>query len=275
MKNALLVTLFILTSCASYEGKTKYKDVLNVYYTDAKSERQQGDLFLPKITEKAPVIILIHGGGWDSRSRDDMATIARSLAGHGFIAFNINYRFVPEHKHPAPIEDIASAIKFLKTNESKYNIDLSKIGLWGYSSGAHSAAYYALTHPGISAVVAGGGPYDFTWYPHSPLIKGYMGDYRDQMLDEYFKASASNHVTNAAPPFFMYHGEQDKLVEHAQMMALEAKLKHHKVLVETHTVKFWGHAMTFAIVDIPVKKGIFFLKKILTPQNAGTEEVIR
>lgn len=260
--------MLFLSACASYRGDQAFETRNDLYYADSKDERQQGDIYIPQGKGPYPAVIVVHGGGWKSRDRKDMNSIAESLAENGFVVFNINYRFSPKDKHPAPIDDLQSAIIYLKKNSGEYKVAAEKIGLWGYSSGGHTVSYYALTRAAsadlkVSAVVSGGAPYDFTWYPHSPYIKSYTGFYRDENLKYYFDASAVTQITKDAPPFFLYHGEKDRLVEWPQMTAFAAKLKANNIEVKSHSVKFWGHAMAFAMVDEPVELGIKFLKKKL------------
>ena len=256
----------VLTGCASYEGNHSFKVIRNVSYTLYSLERQQGDVYLPQGEAPFPAVVLVHGGGWKSRDRSDMDSIAQSLAGHGFVVFNINYRFAPLHRHPAPVQDLEAAIVHLKN--PKYRVNPQRIGLWGYSSGGHTVTFYALTRSKlpelrVKAVVSGGAPYDFTWYPRSPYIHGYLGKYRDEMLKEYFETSPSYLVNPEAPPFFLYHAENDKLVEYPQSTAFEAKLREMKIPVQHLRVPFWGHTAAFAIPDRPVEEGIKFLKKYL------------
>lgn len=260
--------MFLLASCSSYQGDLSFNKQEDIFYAGTKDERQQGDIFIPEGAGPFPGIVLVHGGGWKSRDREDMNSIAESLAENGFVVFNINYRFSPKDKHPAPIDDLQSAVIYLKANAAKFKFAPEKLGLWGYSSGGHIVSYYALTRANyeklkVSAVVSGGAPYDFTWYPHSPFIKSYTGFYRDENLKFYFEASATTKITKDAPPFFLYHGEKDRLVEWPQMTAFAAKLKAENIEVKSHSVKFWGHAMAFAMVDEPVELGIKFLKKKL------------
>lgn len=265
MKALSLMMATLFTSCASYKGKQTYRVEENLLYAGVDSERQKADLYIPSAAGPHPGVVLVHGGGWKSRSRADMTTIATSLASHGFVVLNINYRFVPHHKHPAPIVDLEVALKYFRSRSQDIKLDPSRVGVWGYSSGGHTVSYYALTHAldpekKVQAVVAGGAPFDFTWYPHSPYIKGYMGKYRDEMLKEYFDASVTSKVTKDAPPFFIYHAEQDKLVEYAQATALEARLKEQGASVEVHKINFWGHATAFALSDEAVKEAVKFLK---------------
>lgn len=254
-------------SCASYMGKEKYEIKEKVFYTQALNERQMGAIFIPKKNGPLPGVILIHGGGWNSRSYEDMNSVAKSLASHGYTVFNINYRFAPKDLHPAPINDLTLAMDYFKAHASELKLDPSRIALWGYSAGGHIASYYALTNSNsssnVQAVVSGGAPYDFTWYPYSPIIKKYMGDYRDKCLNAYIEASPVFKITESAPPFFLYHAIEDKLVEFAQSTSFEARLKTFNIPVERHQVSWWGHATTFIFSNASVKKGIQFLEKHL------------
>jgi acetyl esterase/lipase len=268
MRIASLFFLVLLSACASYEGGEAFEIKTDVYYSQEQNSRLQADLYTPKGSGPFPAVILVHGGGWKSRSRKDMDSIAVSLATNGMAVMNINYRFAPEHLHPSPIDDLKAAVEFLKKHHQLYRVNQDRIGLWGYSSGGHTVSYYALKysdHPQlkVKAVVAGGAPYDFTWYPKSPYIKGYMGKYRDDMLQEYVDASVFSLINKSGPPFFLYHAMEDELVEFAQMSAFAARLKLAGISVKTHPISFWGHATGFALPDRPVELGVKFLKKSL------------
>lgn len=197
-----------------------------------------------------------------------MDRIAVSLATQGFTVLNINYRLSPKHTHPAPIKDLEMAIRFFKANSNKFKLNKDKIGLWGYSSGGHTVSYYALTRAkdsnlSVNAVVSGGAPYDFTWYPRDPNLKKYIGQYRDEALFAYEKAGATTKVNSSAPPFFLYHAKNDDIVEFHQMPSFEADLKLNEIPVKTYTVNFWGHVGTFLFSRKAIEKGVNFLIKHL------------
>lgn len=262
MKFLLLIAL--LTSCSSFLGKGAYEQKESIQYADGFEQRHGAEAFIPQGTGPFPGVIMVHGGGWKSRSYEDIRVVAKSLATRGFSVLSINYRFSPEHRHPAPVEDLEKALQHFKTNAETYKLDPKRIGLWGYSSGAHTVAYYAMTRNlnpelKVQAVVAGGGPYDFTKYPRSPLIKDYMGKYRDEALEAYREASPTLIAKPGLPPFFLYHGKQDRLVTLDQMSGLVASLKAQNVRVKHYEVVFWGHANTFIFSTEAVKRGVKFL----------------
>lgn len=254
----------LLTSCASYKSNQKYTIKEKVSYGPHK--RQVGDLYLSK-NLNAPLVITVHGGGWDSRDNSDFSSIAQSIATHGYNVFNINYRLAPKHVHPAPIDDLERAIKFLKKNYGN-QFDKNRIALWGYSAGAQITFLYAFKRDkNIKAVVGGGGPYDFTWWPTSPIITPYMGYKHDENIKGWMSASPFHNLNKDAPAIFMYHGIKDNLVEHSQMTALRSKAKLLGLDIETHSVPFWGHAFTFVFSDEAVEKAIEFLKKRLDSKS--------
>lgn len=260
------ITFFFLISCASYKGDESFKTE-KFYYTDAEDVRQSGEAYIPVKGENLPGVVMVHGGGWNSRDYEDNRSIARSLASHGYSVININYRFPPKHLHPAPIEDLKTALAWFRKNSEKYKLNPEKIALWGYSAGGHITSLYALQQSGkpegVQAVVSGGTPYDLTWYTHSPIIGPYIGGRRDKKLKEYFEASPAWNIRKDAPPFFIYHAQNDKLVEYAQATSFEARMKREGNYIKRYRVPFWGHAFAFIFSDDAVKKGVHFLDKHL------------
>jgi len=268
MRAILILISFLITSCTYYPGKYKFDKIQEAFYTAEKNERQMGQVYIPKGSGPFPGVVIVHGGGWDSRTFSDMDSVAESLAANGFVVYNINYRLAPNHRHPDPIIDLKNALTYFKIHSKEYKLDPARIGLWGYSSGGHIVTSHALIYAldkehRVQAVVAGGTPFDFTWYPYSPIISVYMGNFRDKMLDQYFKASPMFMETKGAPPFYIYHAKEDKLVEFAQSTAFEAKLKASNIPVKRHGIGWWGHATAFIFSKKAVKNGIIFLKKTL------------
>jgi acetyl esterase/lipase len=252
----------IASSCASFKSDKTFKIIENLPYTESElEERLQGDLYLSS-TKKSPIVFVVHGGGWSSRTKSDMKTLSESLASHGFNVFNINYRLSPEHKHPAAILDLQTAVNFIKNNYP--DIDSTRIGLWGYSSGAHTSLMYGMKYNrDVKAIVSGGAPYDLTWYKFSPYIKDYMGEHRKGFIKEYNEASPVQYISKGGPSFFLYHGKSDTLLEHSQMTNFEARLLTAGADVESLTVPWWGHATLLIFSKEPIVKGIKFLKRKL------------
>lgn len=98
------------------------------------------DLFRPKsITRPLALVIWIHGGGWATGTRAN-AEQARWLACNGYAVASIDYRLSAEAQFPAQIHDVKAAIRFLRANAARYQLDANRFVAFGSSAGGHLAA---------------------------------------------------------------------------------------------------------------------------------------
>lgn len=114
---------------------------LDVPYAD-KSPAQRLDIYLPEKGDGPfPVIASIHGGAWMFGDKgDDMNRPFLEGLRRGYAVACINYRLSDEAHFPSQIHDCKTAIRYLRTNASAYQLDGGKIGAWGASAGGHLAA---------------------------------------------------------------------------------------------------------------------------------------
>ncbi len=134
------------------------------------------DLAWPKnATAPMPAIIRIHGGGWIGGSYHWQGGI-EDFERHGYFAATIEYRLDNVAKWPAQIQDCKCAVRWLRANAAKYNVDPNRIGVMGDSAGGHLVACldtmtdkslegdggYAGVSSAVQAVVDYFGPTDFT-----------------------------------------------------------------------------------------------------------------
>ena len=113
------------------------------------------DLFLPPESfSKAgprPWVMYVHGGGWvmggprRSGAYSDWPKVLASLAAEGYVVASVGYRFSREAPFPAAIQDVKAAIRWLRVNAVKYNLDPARGMTWGQSAGGHLAALAAVT----------------------------------------------------------------------------------------------------------------------------------
>ena len=90
-----------------------------------------------------PLLVHIHGGGWDSGDKNSYFNY-KTFLDRGISCASITYRFTPGHPLPVPVHDAARAIQFLRTKADEWNIDADKIALYGGSAGACSAMWLLL-----------------------------------------------------------------------------------------------------------------------------------
>lgn len=108
------------------------------------------DIFRPAQKGKYPAIVMIHGGGWSSGDKSMEKPMAQQIAKKGYVAVAVEYRMSPEAKYPAAIYDIKAAIKWLKKNAERYDVDTTRMAIEGESAGGQLAALVGMTN-GIQA----------------------------------------------------------------------------------------------------------------------------
>ncbi|HEU4893377.1 MAG TPA: alpha/beta hydrolase [Vicinamibacterales bacterium] len=108
------------------------------------------DLYLPPAPNRRPipVIVFLHGGGWSGGTRTTGPDFKRYFAQDGFAMASIEYRLTPTVTFPENVEDVRTAVRWLKANASAQGVDADRICLWGTSAGGHLAAVAALASRG-------------------------------------------------------------------------------------------------------------------------------
>lgn len=113
----------------------------DVVYSLPGGERLQMDIYHPQTlsSEPKPAVLVIHGGAWVSGKRQDMATMCEALAQEGFLAATVSYRLAPKHKWPTMVEDVRTAVRYLRSRAAELKIDPNRLGAAGASAGGHLA----------------------------------------------------------------------------------------------------------------------------------------
>jgi acetyl esterase/lipase len=176
--------------------------------------RQRLDVYVPdgKPVEPAPVIVFIHGGSWQTGSKDQYRFVGSGLAEKGFVSVVANYRLNPEVRFPAFVDDAALAVAWTLRNIDRYGGDPRRVFLMGHSAGAHTALLLALDRRYLAAagaspdelrgVIGLSGPYDFAI--DSDLLRSVFG-----AAAEPRDTQPVNFVRGDAPPLLLIHGTDD------------------------------------------------------------------
>ncbi|MBU2664079.1 alpha/beta hydrolase [Actinoplanes bogorensis] len=195
------------------------------------------DLYLPRRTaHPAPLVIWSHGSGWLAENgRDGADVVAARLNPHGYAVAGVAIRSSDHAQFPGQLNDIKSAIRFLRTNAARFGLDPARIAVMGESSGGWTAAMAAVT-PGerVQAAVAFYPPTEFLSMdsqmlepgrplthndPHSPesLLLGAPIEQRPDLVE---KASPIPYAATTSPPMLILHGQRDILVPWQQSVLL-------------------------------------------------------
>ncbi|QVL32491.1 alpha/beta hydrolase [Telmatocola sphagniphila] len=236
------------------------KSEKNLAYGD--HEREKLDLFLPPASAKpTPLVIWVHGGGWEAGSKEGNNPV-NPLLKEGYAVACINYRYSKQAVFPAQIEDCKAAVRYLRGNATKFNLDKDHFGAIGASAGGHLVALLGTTgdvkelegkvgkfpkeSSRVQAVIDWFGPTDLEALT-SPLLSNdnpisrLLGGSVKEKKDLARLANPISHITKDDAPFLILHGDQDPLVPVSQSELLYKALKRGGVPAELVVVPGVGH----------------------------------
>lgn len=231
---------------------------------------EKADLYFPRTmpaNSRLPAVVMIHGGGWNDGRRDAQRekNIGTTLALSGYVGMSIDYQlsYGKFTTWPQNLYDCKNAVRWLRKNAGRLQIDPERIGVIGGSAGGHLADMVALTgpgdglepaepYPGISdSVVCCVDLYgitDITTYLPSPTMKepyaSMLGKKFSEAPQLYRIASPVNYVRTNSPPFLIIHGTADQLVSPQQSKSFDALLQNAGVEHELVLVEGAPHAFT-------------------------------
>ncbi len=240
----------------------------------------QADVYLPDGPSEAlrPAALVVHGGGWRNRTPADMQGIAEQLAEQGYVAVNIEHRFVPEYRFPSQLHDLQQAMAWIHANAEEWQVDTRRIVGVGFSSGAHLVSLLALAgvegplaepyggeQSRLAAVLAGGLPSDLLKFNDGPLVVDFIGGTRAEETKAYRLASPARQITPQAPPFFLFHGKWDQLVPVDHATDFYQSLLDNNIESELYLQRFRGHFASFLLPGDAIDAGIVFLNRQVNP----------
>ena len=248
-------------------------------------EKNKLDVYVPKSDKPLPLVVWIHGGGWQGGNKGDGGP-AKLLLSHGFAVAATNYRLTDAGPFPAQAEDVRAAIRHLRANAKKYNIDPDHIGVWGASAGGHLVALLGTQsdvegldgdakadgNVRVQAVVDWFGPSDITRFNSGPAasangpIAKLLGGPPSEKTDVAKLASPLLHVTKDDAPTLIFHGDKDPLVPLEQSQLLADALKKAGVECELVVIEGAGHGGKDFMSDANRNKVIAFMNKHLKGQ---------
>jgi acetyl esterase/lipase len=240
-----------------------------------------------------PAVMYIFGGGWDSGNRTGgmQALLSPFLASHGFITINITYRLSPQAIFPAQLHDAKAAIRWLRANAQQYHVDPDRIGVWGFSAGAHLASLVGLTgdvpalegHSGspgyssrVQAVVTAAGPSDFMRpggqlvYDADNEVTRLFGGTVPERTELMRLASPLSHARGDAPPFLIIHGTRDETVLFEQAEWLYHALKMAGSDATLLAREGIGHSWEGGWEELAVRYVAFFRQHLVDGSTAPT-----
>jgi acetyl esterase/lipase len=230
------------------------------------------DRYLPP-TESAdrPVIVVVHGGSWRGGDKGQSLTSttewSRTLAGRGFVVYDIQYRLAPDVRHPVPLQDVQCALAYVGANARADGADAERVVLLGRSAGAQLAllaAYRGGETPcgpvaRVRGVVAMYGPTDLLAAYADPgdpdliggraVLRDYVGGTPDDARERFLDAMPRTWLEGAVPTLLI-HGEQDQIVYPRHSEDLAARLRERGVPVVHLRLPWSGHSFDAVSVGV-------------------------
>jgi acetyl esterase/lipase len=277
---SLLLSMSLFTSCKQSDGVGTIEEkhlsaqtIKDVSY--GKDTAQRMDIYLPegRSIDSTRVIVLIHGGGWNSGNKTDCTSYIDSFKRRmpDYAIFNLNYRlFNGENLFPTQEKDVKSAIDFITAKAREYHINKDKLVLLGASAGAHLALLqaYKYNDPRIKAVIDYFGPSDLTlmyqqpWHPLvNYALKMITGTTPAENEELYYQSSPVNFIKSNSAPTLIFHGSNDQIVDISQSKFLKTKLENSNVPHELVIYRGQGHGWQGATLVDSFDRIELFLKK--------------
>lgn len=199
---------------SSRKGAPEIKVTEELDLAYGKHERQRLDLYRSAAAKDAPVMVYIHGGGWRRGDKRGVGEKVGFFAGRGWVLVSVNYRLLPEGRHPANVNDVALALAWVHDHAREYGGDPEKMFVMGHSAGAHLAALVAtskspLQETGKGRIILKGViSLDTNTYDIPKLMesgRGFYGEVFGDDPDLWKDASPITHVGRdvGIPPFLI------------------------------------------------------------------------
>ena len=280
--------MFVNATCAAKSGVIEvessvpeiglHQNVTFAQYFTWPESRLQMDIFRPAVKGKVPAVIFAPGGWWLTAPKVAGTQICYQLAQARFVAASIEYRTIGTVNYVESIGDVKAAVRWLRANADKFNIDKDKMAIFGMSAGGYLASRVGVTggekkfdfgdnldqSSSVQAVVDIFGPTDLTkiaadypkakqdmyYSPGAPpaLFVNGVPCYKDSkggsLLDTPETARDSNPITYISkntPPFLIMHGNADTTVSPSQSKILYDALIKNGVDVDYYVLNGGEH----------------------------------
>ena len=256
----------------------------NIVFANTGTRDLELDAFYPKNKSKKlrPAILIIHGGGWRTGNRSQHIPLAQRLAALGYATFTAEYRLSTEALYPAAVHDLKAAVRWIRANAKKYEIDTNKIASMGFSAGGQLSALLGNTNnlpkfegsignlkksSKINAIIDIDG---ILAYIHPESGEGddrksisaatyWFGFSKNENPELWHEASALTHAGKNTPPTLFLNSSVDRM--HAGRDDYRKKLDTFGIYSEVHTFENSPHS--FCLLSPWFEPTVEFIDKFL------------
>ena len=259
------------------------------------------DVLQPRVREKSPLIVFVTGGGFIMAPKNNLIQLRMALAEAGYIVASIEYRVAPLGRFPQPLEDVKTAIRWLRANAEKFNIDPERVGILGNSAGGYLSAFTGITSGskefdkgenlnftsdvlcavdmyGLSDLTVIGADFDEAnqkghasagatealWVLGTSTFGGNDGGVlAPENKNLVDKANPINYINEKSAPMLLMHGDADKLVSPSQTKILFEALQAKGIESERYVIPGAAHGGIYWAQDNVIKTIVEFFDKYM------------
>lgn len=252
----------------------------NVTYKELENNTLKVDVYIPKgpSENSYPAVLLIHGGGWLTGSKENQRVMAQHLALKGYVAATVSYRLGFESPYPSAVIDLKDALRWMRKNANTYQIDPHKIAVLGASAGGQLATLVGVTpnssiygkddtiSDAVQAIINIDGIVSFI-HPEAAsegkMASIWLDGTKEENYNNWKEASPLEYVNETSPPILFVNSSQPRF--HAGRDDMISILNTHGIYNETFTIpdsphSFWLVQPWF---DSTFNQIIGFINKVL------------
>jgi len=191
----------------------------------------------PSLPGSHPTLVVVYGGAWRSGSPNDYKSLGRYLAGQGYTVVALDYRHAPRYHFPIQLQDVQTALTYIRDHAADLAIDLTRVAIMGRSAGAQLAAIatYDTSPLPLRAVINYYGPVDLrAGYERPPIpdpidtravLEDFLGGSPQQVPHLYHQASPIHYLRPELPPTLLVYAGRDHIVQPSYGQDLYQELK--------------------------------------------------
>lgn len=252
------------------------------------------DIYAPETASSQRTAVLqFHGGGWRRGDRKNLSPHATLLQSQGFTAIPVEYRLLGESPWPSAVHDVKAAIRWVRANAAKLDVDPDRIVLESFSAGAHLSLIAAGT-PGVAEFEGEGGNAGtdasvaavVAFYPPTSFhvgearargslpASGLLGDSPD--AEAVRKASPLTYVSAKFPPVFFLHGGADRVVPTSSSIAMYDALRAAGVETDLHIFAGQNHAFDHVepFREVVAREVALFFRRTVSERDLIAQQVL-
>jgi acetyl esterase/lipase len=228
------------------------------------ADRPEVRIYPPESSRNGACVVICPGGGYGVLATDHEGhQIAGWLNTIGVTGVVLKYRLGPRYRHPAPLQDVQRAMRYVRAHADDLQIDADRVGVMGFSAGGHLAStisthfdngdpdssdpierescrpdFAILAYPVISFTAK---------FAHLGSARNLLGDNPDPELLK--SLSNETQVTAETPPTFLFHTSEDDGVPVKNSLAYFQALIEHGVPAELHVYQMGPHGVGLGVGD--------------------------